>query len=104
MVASVASIVKSQGHEIYSVALDDTVHEAISLMAAKGIAAVLVLADGQLAGIVSAKDYGSRVVLQGGSARDTRVHAIMTSPVVTVTADASVMECLAIMAHHKIRH
>src|SRR5262245_16304733 len=104
MVESLASILKHRGREIYSVGPDDSVHEAISMMAAKGIAAVIVLADKQLTGILSAKDYGSRVVLQGGSARETRVREIMTSPVVTVALEATVMECLAIMSHHKIRH
>src|SRR5262245_6977765 len=104
MVESIASILKKQGHGAHSVALDDTVHEAISMMATKGIAAVLVLDDKRLAGIVSAKDYGNRVVLEGRTSRETRVHEIMTSPVVTVAVEATVMECLAIMAHHKIRH
>src|SRR5215510_3794623 len=104
MIESIVSILSKRGREIYSVEPDDTVHDAISLMAAKGIAAVIVLVDNELAGIVSAKDYGSRVVLQGGSARETRVSEIMTHPVVTVAAEATVMECLAIMTHHKIRH
>jgi CBS domain-containing protein len=104
MIESIASILKKQGHGVYSVAQDDPVHEAISMMAANGIAAVLVLDGKRLAGIVSAKDYGNRVVLQGRTARETRVREIMTSPVVTVAPEATVLECLAIMAHHKIRH
>ena len=104
MVESIASILKRQGHRVHSVGLDDTVREAISKMAAEHVAAVLVFDGKRLAGIVSAKDYGNRVILEGRSGRDTRVREIMSSPVVTVAVEASVLECLAIMGHHKIRH
>jgi CBS domain-containing protein len=104
MVETIPSILRNKGHGIYSIAPGATVYDAVSIMAEKGVAAVLVLAEGQLAGIVSAKDYGSKVVLRGLSARDTRVHEIMTSPVVTVTLEASVFECMAIMTRRHIRH
>lgn len=101
---TIASILKNKGHGIYSVAPDAPVHDALVLMAEKGVAAVLVIAKERLVGIISAKDYGSRVVLQGRSAKDTRVQEIMTSPVATVTLEASVIECLGIMARKHIRH
>lgn len=104
MIETIASILKNKGHGIYSVAPNATVHDAIAIMAEKAVAAVLVLVEGRLAGIVSAKDYGSKVVLRGRSATDTRVEEIMTSPVVTVTIDATVFECMAIMTRSHIRH
>jgi hypothetical protein len=42
-------------------------------MASRGIAAVLVISEGGLVGIVSAKDYGRRVVLEGKSSSEVRV-------------------------------
>jgi len=104
MIETIASILKNKGHEIYSVDPEATVHDAITIMAEKGVAAVLVLAEGKLVGIVSAKDYGTRVVLRGRSARDTRVQEIMTSPVITVALETTVFECMAIMTHRHIRH
>jgi CBS domain-containing protein len=104
MVVRIASILKNKDHGIYSVAPDATVYDAIAIMAEKGVAAVLVLAEGSLAGIVSAKDYGSKVVLRGRSAKDTRVQEIMTTPVVTVTPDVTVTECIGIMTRCHIRH
>jgi CBS domain-containing protein len=104
MIKTVASILEIKGHEIQSVAPDTTVYDAIALMAKKGVAAVLVLAEGSLAGIVSIKDYGSKVVLQGRSANDTRVQEIMTTPVVTVTPEVTVNEGIAIMTRCRIRH
>lgn len=104
MIETISSILRNKGHGIYSVAPDTSAHAAIAVMAENGVAAVLVLAEGKLAGIVSAKDYGSKVVLRGRSARDTLVQEIMTSPVVTVTLEATVFECMAIMTHRHIRH
>lgn len=104
MIETIASILKSKGHGIYSVAPDAMVHDAVAIMAEKSVAAVLVIADGRLAGIVSAKDYGSRVVLRGRSANDTRVRDIMTSPVATVTPEATVNECMVIMTRRHFRH
>lgn len=43
-----------KGHAICSVAPDATVYDAIALMAAKNVAAVLVISEGQLVGIISA--------------------------------------------------
>ena len=104
MIKTIAEILKKKSHGIQSVAPNATVYDAISIMAEKDVAAVLVLAEGKLAGIVSAKDYGNRVVLRGHSAKDTLVKEIMTHPVVTVTPEATVTECIAIMTDRHIRH
>ena len=101
---TIASILKAKGPKIHAIVPNATVHEALTIMAEKGIAAVLVLADGRLAGIVSAKDFARKVVLPGRSARDTRVQEIMTSPVVTVKPEATVPECIAIMTRRNFRH
>ena len=100
---TIAEILKNKG-DVYSVAPDAMVHDAIAAMATKGIAAVLVIADKKLVGIFSAKDYGTRVVLAGRSGKDTRVREVMTSPVVTVKLEASVDECMSIMTKQHIRH
>jgi CBS domain-containing protein len=104
MIETIASILKNKGRTIHSVTPDATVHEALAIMAEKGVAAVLVLAEGSLTGIVSAKDFGNKVVLPGKSARDTRVADIMTSPVITVAPEATVLECMGIMTRLHIRH
>ena len=104
MIETITSILKNKGHAIHSVAPEATAHEAIVIMAAKGVAAVLVLDEGSLTGIVSAKDFGRKVVLKGRSAKDARVREIMTSPVVTVSPEATVYECMGIMTRLHIRH
>ena len=104
MVETIASILKSKGSAIHSVSPDATVYEALAMMAANGIGAVLVMEQGSLLGILSAKDYGSRVVLQGKNAKDVLAREAMTSPVLTVGPDVKVMDGMQIMTTKKIRH
>jgi CBS domain-containing protein len=104
MVETIGSILKMKGQQIWSVAPDSTVYDAIALMAEKGIGAVLVISEGRLVGIVSERDYARKVILQGRSSGVTRVHEIMATDLVAVTPDNTVDECMRIVTHHRIRH
>jgi CBS domain-containing protein len=103
-IESIGSVIKKKGHEVYSVGPDATVHDALALMAAKNLAAVLVISEGKLAGIVSARDDGRKVVLEGKAARDVRVQEIMTTSVITMTPEATVLEAMVLMDHHHFQH
>jgi CBS domain-containing protein len=103
-IESISSVLKKKGHEICSVAPSATVYEAVALMAAKGIAAVLVMSDGALVGIISARDYGRKVILKDKSSRDVRVRDIMTTSLITVTPQTTVLDAMATMSGHHIRH
>jgi CBS domain-containing protein len=104
MTETIASILKSKGSTIHAVTPETSVYDAIGMMAAMEIGAVLVIDRGSLIGIVSAKDYGTRVVLQGKNGKDVLAREIMTSPVVTVGPDVKVTEGMQIMTTKKIRH
>jgi len=104
VVESIGSVLKKKGHEISSVAPGATVHDAIAVMAAKNVGAVLVISEGTLAGILSIRDFGRKVVLEGKSARDVRVQEIMTTSLITVTPETTVFEAMALMTRHHIRH
>jgi CBS domain-containing protein len=104
MLERIHSILQNKGSAIHSVSPDATVYEAMHMMAAKGIGAVLVIENGSLLGIVSAKDYGTRVVLQGKNGKDVLAREVMTSPVVTVGPDVKITDGLQIMTTKKIRH
>ena len=103
-IESIGSILKKKGHDICSVVPDATVYDAIALMAAKNVAAVLVISEGTLVGIISARDYGRKVILEGKSSRDVRVQEIMTTSLVTVTPETTVLDAMALMTRHHIRH
>jgi CBS domain-containing protein len=103
-IESIGSVLKKKGHDICSIAPGATVYDAIALMAAKDMAAVLVISEGNLVGIISARDYGRKVILAGKSSKDVRVQEVMTSSLVTVTPETTVLDAMALMTRHHIRH
>lgn len=101
---TVAQILDAKGHEVWSVAPDSSVYEAIERMAEKNVGALLVMQDDRVTGIVSERDYARKVILQGKSSKDTPVRDIMTSQVYYVRSQHSVEECMQLMTDHRIRH
>jgi CBS domain-containing protein len=104
MVDTVSSILRHKGHDVWSVSPDDSVLQAMSLMADKDIGALVVTVDETVVGIVSERDYARKVVLQGKSSRDTPVRDIMSSPVVSVSPNHTVDDCMRIVTAKRIRH
>ena len=101
---TVGSILQDKGHQVWSVSPDESVFLAISLMADKGIGALVVIAGETLVGIMSERDCARKVVLQGRSSKDTRVGDIMTSPVFSVGPSHTVDDCMRIVTTKRIRH
>lgn len=102
---SVREILKhKQSGEIWSVAPGDTVLDAITLMAKRGIGALLVMDGAELVGIVSERDYARKIILQGRRSAETRVDEIMTRAVLKATPDMTAREGLSLMTEKFFRH
>jgi CBS domain-containing protein len=98
-------LLEAKGHQVCAVSPDDTVFDALKLMAEMNIGAVLVIDDnGRLAGIMSERDYARKVVLRGHTSKETPVRSIMTDRVICISADKSIHECMALMTADHIRH
>jgi len=93
-----------KGRQIISIGPEDSVLDAIKLMAEKGIGALVVMQDDRLLGIMSERDYARKVILKGRSSQSTRVADIMTVDVVTAAAHQTVNDCMNVMTNKKIRH
>ena len=102
--SAVKDILESAGGEIWSVRSEQSVLDAIRLMAEKGIGAVLVIDEGRLSGIFSERDYARKVILEDRASHNTPVSDIMTRDPVTTTRAASVAECLSLMTEKRFRH
>ncbi|MFN0215437.1 MAG: CBS domain-containing protein [Saprospiraceae bacterium] len=89
---------------VYSVAPTQMVIEALELMSARNIGAVMVLQNERLVGIFSERDYARKGILQDRKAKSTPVSEVMTANVFTVSPDASIEECMQIMSERKFRH
>ncbi len=100
----VKQLLGRKGHDVWTVDAEEPVLEAIQLMADRHVGALPVTRGGELVGVISERDYARKVILLGRSSAETPVWQIMSSPVVTVTPDQDVRECMQLMTQQRIRH
>lgn len=100
----VSSILEEKGGDPLEIDADATVLDAITKMVDANVGSLLVTEDGEVVGIVTERDYLRRVALQGRTERDTAVRDIMTAPLVVVTPETPIDECMAMMTDRRIRH
>ena len=104
LTTTIGTILRLKTGDILSIAPEATVYRAIEIMADKGVGALLVMEGTKLVGIVSERDYARKVVLKGHFSKEMLVSEIMSSPVITVTREHTVDECLRIITESHIRH
>jgi CBS domain-containing protein len=100
----VAEILEEKGHDVLRIEASASVYDAVKRMVDRNVGALLVMDGGEVAGIVTERDYLRRVALQGRPDEETPVREIMSSPLVVVTPETSIDECMALMTDRRIRH
>lgn len=101
---TVRRVLEVKGRQTWSIQPDASVYDALTLMADKGVGALLVLDGRKLIGIISERDYARKVILRGKSSLETPVRDIMTSKVICVRPEQTIEECMALMTDKHIRH
>jgi CBS domain-containing protein len=100
----VAEILAEKGRGLLKIDADASILEAVEQMVEANVGSLLVTESGEVAGIVTERDYLRRVVVEGRTDRETPVREIMSSPLIVVTPQTSVDECMALMTNRRIRH
>ncbi|HUL97559.1 MAG TPA: CBS domain-containing protein [Usitatibacter sp.] len=101
---SVAELLKSKPTRVVSVRPEQTVLEALKVLASEDVGAAIVMTGDRLAGILSERDYTRKVILKGRASDTTRVEEIMTANVIVVNPRTKARECMQLMTEKNIRH
>ena len=104
LTTTISAVMKRKTGEVWSVPPDASVYQAIEMMAEKQVGALLVIVQGELLGIISERDYARKVILKGRLSKETSVSEIMSSPVIFVSPQHTVGDCMRIITDNRIRH
>ena len=101
---TIRQLLQGKGYEVASIEPDKSVYDAMQLMAARNIGALLVLEAGKLIGIITERDYSRKAHILDKSVRDVLVKDIMTSQVAYVSPDYTAEDCMALVTEMRVRH
>lgn len=101
---TVQQLLNEKGHDVLSIHPDDSVFDAIQLMAKENVGALVVIEDNRPVGIVTERHYARSVFLKGKSSPKTRTREIMTTDVICARPEQTVEECMAVMTSKRVRH
>jgi CBS domain-containing protein len=101
---TVDAILKQKGSRVWTIPAEATVFEAIQLMAARNIGALVVLSGDKLGGIFSERDYTRKVALHGKSSKETLVSEVLSSNLLVAAPSSTVEDCMRLMTEHRVRH
>jgi CBS domain-containing protein len=101
---TVRAVLESKGSDIVTVAPTATMRAAVKLLSDRRIGAVLVMADGGIAGILSERDVVRVLGARGAAVLDEKVEDVMTRKVVTCRPSDTVAGIMEMMTEGKFRH
>src|SRR5213596_53863 len=99
-----SEILDEKGHDALRIEAEASVFEAVKRMVESNVGSRLVTEGGEITGIVTERDYLRHVALEGRPDKGTAVREIMSSPLIVVTPQTTVDECMALMTDRRIRH
>src|SRR5687767_5838254 len=100
----VAEILEEKGRQVFEIDAEASIFEAAQEMVVKNIGSLLVTQGGEIAGIVTERDFLRHVALEGSTDGGAAVREVMSTQVVVVTPDTPIDECMALMTDRRMRH
>ena len=100
----VADILQGKQRNVLEIGGDASVLDAVKAMVEANVGSLLVTDGDRIAGIVTERDYLRRAALAASADGATPVREIMSAPVICVTPETSIEECMALMTERRIRH
>ncbi len=104
MNAPLTAILDRKGRNVFSVAPDVSVSDAVAEMNRHRVGSILVLDHGRLVGIFTERDVLRRVVGAGLDPKTTPLASVMTAGVITITPESSIEETMVIFTEKRCRH
>ena len=100
----VKDILDKKGRQFFFVSPDNTVYEALEMMASKDVGALMVVNNDRLVGMLSERDYSRKIILRGLSSKSSKVGDLMSKEVIGVNPESTIDDCMALMTGKRIRH
>jgi CBS domain-containing protein len=101
---TVRQFIEQTKRPVWSLSSNNTVRQALQLMADKNIGAIVIKDQDNLTGIFSERDYARKVVLKGKNSTDTKLAEVMSKDVITISSDMQIDACMQLMTDKRIRH
>jgi CBS domain-containing protein len=101
---TVGQFIEQTKRPVWSLSSNNTVRQALQLMADKNIGAIVIKDQDNLTGIFSERDYARKVVLKGKNSNDTKLAEVMSKDVITISSDMQIDACMQLMTDKRIRH
>jgi CBS domain-containing protein len=101
---TVGQFIEQTKRPIWTLSSNNTVRQALQLMADKNIGAIVIKDQDKLIGIFSERDYARKVVLKGKNSTDTKLSEVMSKEVITISSDMQIDACMQLMTDKRVRH
>lgn len=101
---TVKQLVHEKGHKVITTSPDTSVFDAMQLMAANNIGALLVMKDDRMVGILTERDFSRKSYLLNKPVKGMLVKEIMTRQVVYVGLDNTNEDCMSLITEMRVRH
>jgi len=100
----VSEILGDKGNEVRRIDAGASALEAVREMVGANIGSLVVTDGDEVIGIVTERDYLRRVAHEGPTDDSVTVRDIMSSPLIVVSPETEIDECMAVMTDRRIRH